>query len=78
MVPMSTPSAHHPRQQNAPFPGEVPTARRRDGESSLNSHGAPAYEPSYSSTLLATFALGCVALLFVLLIGEIGIFILGN
>jgi hypothetical protein len=78
MVPMSTPSAHHPQEQNATVHGEVPTSRRRDGDSGAPSTDDPLNEPLFSTTLLATFALVCVALLLLLLIGEIWIFELGR
>ncbi|RJN31985.1 hypothetical protein [Nesterenkonia natronophila] len=75
---MSTPSAHNPQEQNATVHGAVPSSWRREGASGPMSADDLITEPVISPTFLATFALVCVALLFLLLIGEIWIFALGR
>lgn len=69
---MSTPSSH---------PSDAPEGARRSvthDEAQLSPEENPGKPPRTTASLLAIFALICLGLLFLLLIGEIGVFEIGN
>lgn len=69
---MATPNSHQPDGHKVTVQGETPDGAELG---SVKGSGKPARS---TATILAIFALVCVGLLLLLVIGEIGIFELGN